>query len=77
MAAQRTPSNLKEAREKRDLSQGQLAKRLGVRQSYISMVESGERIPSMLLAQVWAAELVLTLDRFGELLRQQQREGTQ
>lgn len=42
---------LKELREKEGLNQQQLAEKVGVSREYISMIESGQRNPSVNLAK--------------------------
>lgn len=53
------------ARKERGLTQEDLAARLGVHQSFISRIESGEASPSLPLARKIIAELGITLDDFG------------
>ncbi len=43
----RTNRRLRELREERKLSQGQLAMRVGVDRSYITKIERGHRIPAV------------------------------
>ncbi len=43
----RTNSRLRELRQQRKLSQGQLAMRVGVHRSYIYKIEQGRRIPAV------------------------------
>lgn len=43
----RTNRRLRELREQRNLSQGQLAMRVGVDRSYITKIEQGHRIPAV------------------------------
>ena len=43
----RTNRRLRELREQRKLSQGQLAMRVGVDRSYITKIEQGHRIPAV------------------------------
>lgn len=38
---------LREAREKAGVSQAEIARRLGVTQSYVSTVETGQKLPSL------------------------------
>ena len=43
----RTNRRLRELRKQRNLSQGQLAMRVGVDRSYITKIEQGHRIPAV------------------------------
>jgi len=53
-------ANMREARVRAGLTQGQLADRLGVSQAYVSMVEADRRTPSAALARRLARELALS-----------------
>ncbi len=45
MVAERLKIKLREFREKRNLTQGQVAMRVGVDRSYITRIEHGQRVP--------------------------------
>ena len=48
---------IREFREERDLSQADVAKRMGVRKSYVSRVENGHTVPSLETLERFAAAL--------------------
>lgn len=62
--------NIRKLRSERQLSQAQLAKRLGVSDSIIALYETGERLPSLSslieLARVFgvSTDFLLGIDRF-------------
>jgi len=64
-------TSLRVAREALGLSQQELGERLGVYQSYVSMVEGGHRTPSLPVAHRWAETLELDVDRFCDLLKKE------
>lgn len=53
---------LRAARERAGLSQSEAARRAGVGQSYVWLLERGQRTPSMAVAELLADVLALTLD---------------
>lgn len=55
---------LKEFREKKGLSQTELAHRVGLKQTTISQYESGSRRPNLSMAKKLADALEITLDDF-------------
>jgi transcriptional regulator with XRE-family HTH domain len=55
---------LKEFREKRGLSQTELADRVGLKQTTISQYESGSRRPNLAIAKKLADALEISLDDF-------------
>ncbi|MDX9692071.1 MAG: helix-turn-helix transcriptional regulator [Acholeplasmataceae bacterium] len=58
--------NLKEMREKKNISQGDLAKLLNVSRQAISKFERGEKVPSIERAVEIAQALEITLDELIE-----------
>lgn len=58
---------LKECREKRGLSQTELAVRVGLKQTTISQYENGSRKPKLSMAKKLASILGITLDEFVSL----------
>lgn len=52
---------LRTARERAGLSQGETARRAGIPQPYVSVLEAGQRVPSMAVAELLADVLALTL----------------
>ena len=67
---------LKELRVQKDVTQEQLAAALGVRQSTISMIETGDNSPSLELLLGIAKELGATLDSIVLALREPTPEAT-
>ena len=55
---------LKEYREKKGLSQQELAARVGLKQTTISQYESGSRRPNLQIAKKLSVALEMTLDDF-------------
>lgn len=55
---------LKEFREKKGLSQTELANRVGLKQTTISQYESGSRTPNLSMAKKLADVLEISLDDF-------------
>ena len=55
---------LKEFREKKGLSQTELAKRVGLKQTIISQYENGSRRPNLSIAKRLADALEISLDDF-------------
>lgn len=55
---------LKESREKKGLSQTELAKRVGLKQTTISQYENGSRRPNLSMAKKMADALDISLDEF-------------
>lgn len=62
MKQRRLENRLKVARAERDLSQGELAEIAGVTRQTISSIETGQYVPSALLAFVLAARLGKRID---------------
>lgn len=60
--------SFKELREKRGLSQTELANRVGLKQTTISQYENGTRRPNLSVAKKLADALGTTLDEFVCLL---------
>lgn len=56
-------NKLKEYREKKQLSQTELAYKTGVSQRYIAFIEAGQRTPSLKLANKIASVLNSKVDR--------------
>ncbi|MEU7384939.1 helix-turn-helix transcriptional regulator [Streptomyces sp. NPDC042207] len=52
---------LRAARVRAGLSQGEAARRAGIRQPYLSAIEAGQRTPSTVVAEALADTLRLTL----------------
>ncbi|MEU9183343.1 helix-turn-helix transcriptional regulator [Streptomyces sp. NPDC048484] len=52
---------LRTARERAGLSQSEAARRAGIGQSYAWLLEAGQRVPSMAVAEALANVLQLTL----------------
>ena len=61
MAAKRFPVKLKAFREKRGMSQAQLAERAGVTREYIARLESGKHDPPLSRVDKLAKALGVTL----------------
>ncbi len=62
-------NKIKELRKERKLKQSALANRIGVHQSEISAIETGERIPSIRLAGKIARALKKSIEEvFSELI---------
>ena len=55
---------LKEFREKKGLSQTELANRVGLKQSTISQYENGSRRPNLSMSKKLADALEMSLDEF-------------
>ena len=53
---------VKKAREDKGISQSELARRVGVNQRMISMMEDGYKAPGLMLAKSIAKELNVSLD---------------
>ena len=53
---------VKKAREDKGISQSELARRVGVNQRMISMMEDGYKAPGLMLAKSIAEELNVSLD---------------
>ncbi|MCT9078791.1 helix-turn-helix domain-containing protein [Streptomyces fulvoviolaceus] len=67
MRVRRTPPQglgplLRAARKRAGLSQSETARRAGLGQGYVWMLENGQRTPSMKVAELLADTLGLTLD---------------
>lgn len=60
-------SHLKQHRARLDLTQEELAARVGVRRQTILAIEKGHYVPSALLALLLARELGMTVDELFEL----------
>lgn len=63
----------KEVRESKGLSQTELARRVGLKQTTISQYENGLRSPSLLMAKKLAEALGMTLDDFSHVLTPQNK----
>jgi transcriptional regulator with XRE-family HTH domain len=57
---------IKTLREETELTQEQLAKRAGVNHSYISLLENGERVPTVKTADKLCAALGISLAQLFE-----------
>lgn len=55
---------LKELRERKNLTQAELARKIGVNRSYISRIESGKSKPSLALLERIANELGISVKKF-------------
>lgn len=70
MNAQSIPQKVKQARENAGLTQRELGRRTGLSNSHISMIEKGERVPTLdalsLIAAAMGLELIV--DFAGEVL---------
>lgn len=55
---------LKELREKKGMSQTELANRVGLKQTTISQYESGSRKPNLTMAKKLSDALEISLDEF-------------
>ena len=66
---ERLDNRLKVARAERDLSQGQLAEIAGVTRQTISSIETGQYVPSALLAFILADRLGKRVDELFTLVR--------
>ena len=63
----RLRNHLKQHRARLDLTQEELAKRVGVRRQTILAIEKGHYVPSALLALLLARELGMRVDELFEL----------
>ena len=61
--------SLKEIRINKDLLQKDIAKAIGISPAFYSLIESGDRMPSMKTAKNIASCLSLTMDGFYEALQ--------
>jgi transcriptional regulator with XRE-family HTH domain len=52
---------LRSLREAKNISQGEIEKRTGLKRSYISRVENGHTVPSLATLEKWAAALEISL----------------
>jgi transcriptional regulator with XRE-family HTH domain len=68
-------SFVKEARRREGLTQEQLANKLGVPQSWVSKVESGERILSFVETRILCAALGMSLSKWVIAYERTLREG--
>src|SRR4051812_15243170 len=66
MSKSKIPSLIKRARESRGLSQRALAKEMSVTNSYISLIESGDRFPSLEFLSSFAERFSLPVLMFFE-----------
>ncbi len=65
----RQQNRIKELRKKKKLKQSALANRVGIHQSEISVIETGERIPSIRLAGKIAKALKKSIEEvFSDLI---------
>jgi len=64
-------NHLKQHRARMDLTQEELAERVGVRRQTILAIEKGHYVPSTLLALLLAAELEMNVDELFELTREE------
>ena len=64
-------NHLKQHRARLDLTQEELAERVGVRRQTILAIEKGHYVPSTLLALLLAAELDMGVDELFELTREE------
>ena len=55
-------SELKLFRESKQMTRAELAKKIGVSERYIFFLESGDRTPSLSVAQAIAAELGVSIE---------------
>ena len=60
--AVRMGPRLRQLRVKRQLTQVQLAAKVGVTQSYIGQIERGEKVPTLAVARALAKALGVTVD---------------
>lgn len=70
MPGPRLENRLKVARAERSLSQGQLADLAGVTRQTISSIETGQYVPSALLAFILADQLSKRVDDLFTLVRE-------
>jgi putative transcriptional regulator len=68
VASVRLRSHIKQHRARLDLTQEDLAKRVGVRRQTILAIEKGHYVPSALLAFLIARELGMRVDELFELV---------
>lgn len=64
-------NHLKQHRARMDLTQEELAERVGVRRQTILAIEKGHYVPSTLLALLLATELGMSVDELFELEREE------
>ena len=64
-------NHLKQHRARMDLTQEELAERVGVRRQTILAIEKGHYVPSTLLALLLAAELEMSIEELFELTREE------
>lgn len=57
-------ATLRDSRTRQNLTQAQLAKRLGVTQSWVSKIERGARRMDVVELELWCKALDLTLTQF-------------
>jgi putative transcriptional regulator len=65
-------NHLKQHRARMDLTQEELAERVGVRRQTILAIEKGHYVPSTLLALLLAAELGMSVDELFKLEREEE-----
>ena len=66
-------SHLKQHRARMDMTQEELAERVGVRRQTILAVEKGHYVPSTLLAMLLADALEMSVGELFELTREEER----
>ena len=64
-------NHLKQHRARMNLTQQELAERVGVRRQTILAIEKGHYVPSALLALLLAAELEMGVEELFELMREE------
>lgn len=77
MSNRRLANRMRVARAERDWSQGELARRVGVTRQTVSSIETGQYVPSALLAFVLAEQLGKRVDElfFLEVSDPEARQG--
>lgn len=77
MSNRRLTNRMRVARAERDWSQGDLAKRAGVTRQTVSSIETGQYVPSALLAFVLAEQLGKRVDElfYLEVTESEDRDG--